>query len=60
MQRKKSNKYFWRENFLEKSIIEIGLMFCMIKNIELQIAKGKINNDITFFVIVENAARSFQ
>ena len=35
-------------------------MFCMIKRIELQIAKGKINNDITFFVIVENAARSFQ
>ena len=35
-------------------------MFCMIKNIELQITKGKINNDITFFVIVENAARSFQ
>ena len=45
---------------MEKSIIEIRLMFCMIKNIELQIAKGKINNDITFFVIVENAARSSQ
>ena len=50
-----ARKFSWK-----KSIIEIRLMFCMIKNIELQIAKGKINNDITFFVIVENAARSFQ
>ena len=34
-------------------------MFCMIKNIELLIAKGKIHSDITFFVIDEKCSQKF-
>ena len=49
-----ARKFSWK-----KSIIEIRLMFCMIKNIELQIAKGKINNYITFFVINEKCSQKF-
>ena len=41
---------FGEKIFLEKSIMEICLMFCMIKNIESQSVKGKIHNDKPFLL----------